>query len=127
MRIKYYIISILLGLIHLIGYIIILNLQQWTTRAYFVIDSIFITFGLSILGILIWKDIVDERRNRHGESPIGGTYIEHGPYVFMLSFIAIYSIFVYPDTIFFKILIIVLSIIDGIWDIFQDYRSKSLG
>ncbi|NVM03979.1 MAG: hypothetical protein HWN67_16730 [Candidatus Helarchaeota archaeon] len=126
MRIKYYIISIMLGLIHLIGYIIILNLKQWTARSYFVIDSIFITFGFSILGILIWKDIVDERRIRNGESPIGGTYIEHGPYVFMLPFITIFSIFVYPDTIFFKIIIIILSLLVGIWDLSQDYRSKSL-
>ncbi|MFX0133876.1 MAG: hypothetical protein ACFFDN_09540 [Candidatus Hodarchaeota archaeon] len=126
MRIKYYIISILLGLIHFIGYIIILNLKVWSARDFFVIDLIFLIFGFTMLIILIWKDIADELNIRNGKSPIGGTYIEHGPYVFTLPFIAAFSIYVYPDTYLFKILIIILSLFIGFWDISQDYRSKSL-
>ncbi|MFX1452932.1 MAG: hypothetical protein ACFFCM_19000 [Promethearchaeota archaeon] len=126
MRIKYYIISILLGIIYLVGYMIFLDAYSWSPRALVIVDIVFLLTSYSLLSILIYKDIVDEIHLLNGKSPVGGTYIEHGPFIFILSAVAIFSIFAYAENLWFKILLVILSVFDGFWDIFQDYRSKSL-
>ncbi|MHA1381310.1 MAG: hypothetical protein ACTSRG_23325 [Candidatus Helarchaeota archaeon] len=126
MRLKYYVFSFILGIVYIIGYLIILNIYNWSYRANIVIDIVFLIINFIVLVILIIKDLIDEIRLQSGKSPIGSTKIEHAPFIFILAIMLIYSIFVFPPSSNIKLILAISCIIDCIWDFYQDKRSHSL-
>ena len=126
MRKKYYIISLVLGILDIFIYLLVIFIKNWDNQALIIIDSIFLGLNFGFLIIFVVKDIIDRIRRKKGEPPIGGTQIEHGPFVLTMSIYAVISILVFANTFFLKIILFICCITDGIWDLYQDYRTKSL-
>ena len=126
MRWRYYLLSLVFGLVYFFGYIIIRYGSNWSYRAETVIDILYIITTLCFLIGLILKDTNDRIHIKKGLPPVGGPQIEHGPFIFSLSVITIYSIFVFPPSWPIKLCLSIACLLEGLWDLSQDIRTHSL-
>jgi hypothetical protein len=88
--------------------------------AYLIVDSFFLI-------AFIVKDILDERQILKAKSPIGPSWIEHGPLAFMILLQLLITLSTDTDNVIktIKIVLSIVFVIDIVWDLWQDFRSRT--
>jgi len=122
-RLKYYIISLILGLSYFLVYLLfIFFMNVFESILVPGTDFIFLIINYVFFMFFIIKDTLDEINIQRNIPPIGPNRLEHSSFIFVLAFIVFYSISISTDCLILKIILILLTTIEGIWDLSQDSR-----
>ena len=85
----------------------------------------FFIFNIAIVIVFLIKDTLDERNMGKGSSPVGPSWFEHAPFVIVVAFQSVISIYYDTDPLisYIKVGIFILALLDFVWDLSQDERS----
>jgi hypothetical protein len=122
-RKSYYFISLVFGLIYFVVPFFIRTLLEPSIVP--TLDTWFIGLDGLFVVIFIIKDTLDEISMQRGGSPVGPTQFEHVPFLAMVAFhgIVLALTDLSSNLITLQWFLVVVMVVDIIWDLSQDIRA----
>ncbi|MHA1323952.1 MAG: hypothetical protein ACTSRL_14285 [Candidatus Helarchaeota archaeon] len=125
-RIWYYLLSFAIGMVYLSLYLAA-HAYLGSSEIISSINLLYFYFNIVIVITFLVKDAIDERNIRRDSVPIGPSWFEHGPFIIIVAIQTLISIAYDTEDfiIYFKVGLFLVALLDFIWDLSQDERSKA--
>lgn len=123
-RFPFYLLAFFVGCVYF-SIFILAHLYLVFTGWVPIFDWMFFIFNIAIVIVFLIKDTLDERSMGKGSSPVGPSWFEHAPFVIVVAFQSVISIYYDTDPLisYIKLGIFILALLDFVWDLSQDERS----